>query len=268
MNDLEPLLSLAHEAVDLARGRFLSKPRVISLKTDRDMVTEIDLAIEADVRRFLAERAPEVGFLGEEGGIQGQDSELTWALDPIDGTANFVHGLPLCAVSLGLIKNQRQVLGVIDLPSFGLRYAGTDAHGSTGDGERLAVRDSTNLSEAIIAIGDYAVGDDAPHKNRMRFAITEALAERVQRVRMFGSAAIDLAWVAAGRLDACVMLSNNPWDTSAGVVIAREAGARTMDLDGTDHTVGSKATIATAPGIADELIDLLQAAMKKQPTST
>jgi myo-inositol-1(or 4)-monophosphatase len=98
---------------------------------------------------------------------------------------------------------------------------------------------------------------DAAEKNGLRLALNEQLAGRVQRVRMLGSAAIDLAWVAEGKLDASMTMSNKPWDTAAGVIIAREAGAVVIDQDGSDHTSSSAATIAVAPGVAEELLALV-----------
>ena len=226
------------------------------------MVTDVDLAIEKQVREYLAAQTPTIGFLGEENGHQGATGELMWALDPVDGTANFVHGLPLCAVSLGLIREQRQILGVIKLPFLGERYSAIDGQTARTIAGEISVRENADLSEAIVAIGDYAVGDDANQKNAQRIAITQSLAGKVQRIRMFGSAAIDLAWVADGKLDACIMLSNNPWDTTAGVAIARQAGALVTDLEGQPHNVASDATVAAAPGIADDLLALVSAAMK------
>jgi myo-inositol-1(or 4)-monophosphatase len=110
----------------------------------------------------------------------------------------------------------------------------------------------------MVALGDYATGPDAAERNLARVRISAVLAARAQRVRMLGSAAIDLAWVAAGKLDASVMLSNKPWDTSAGALLAREAGARVTDLDGRNHDLTSTATIATTPGVRDELLHALR----------
>lgn len=262
MSDLTDLLALAHDAVDLARPHLLERPTEVSAKTERDMVTDIDLAIESELSCFLRERAPHVGFLGEEKGSVNDDAELVWALDPVDGTANMVHGLPMVAVSLGLLQRGVQVLGVIDMPHLRRRYSALSGRGATSDRGPIEVRRNQDLAQAIVSIGDYAVGPGAPERNRGRIALTAALAARVQRVRMLGSAATDLAWVAEGWLDACVMLSNKPWDTAAGVAIARAAGAKVVDLDGSEHSFSSRATIAVAPGISDGLLELVQAALE------
>ena len=150
--------------------------------------------------------------------------------------------------------------GVIDLPFLGGRYTAAQGHGAYIDGQPLKPRTSGDLSEAIIGLGDYAVGNGHEPRNVSQLAITEQLAQRAQRVRMFGSAAVDLAWVAAGRLDAIIMLSNKPWDTAAGVAIVREAGGSVVDADGSEHTLGSGATIASSPEMLGAILDLVKPA--------
>jgi myo-inositol-1(or 4)-monophosphatase len=255
----EALLPVALEAVsiagDLIRDRL---PGHLIAKGDRDMATELDFAVERAVRAHLSARTPGVAVLGEEEGMTGDaDGDLLWALDPVDGTANLVHGIPLTGVSLGLVRGGRPVLGVIDLPFLGARYSAVEHGGAYAGDRRMAASRTCRLRDAVVAVGDYAVGADAEEKNRLRLALSARLAGRVQRVRMLGSAAVDLAWLADGRLDASMTLSNHPWDTAAGVVIAREAGAVVIDLDGSDHTVSSGTTIAAAPGVAEELLALV-----------
>ncbi|MGW2154979.1 inositol monophosphatase family protein [Nonomuraea sp. NPDC001699] len=266
--DVRALLPFAERAATIAGEIITTRaPGVVTAKGDRDMATEVDFAVEHAVREFLSRETPEVGFLGEEEGAGRAGEGLTWVLDPVDGTANFLHGIPLCGVSLGLIDGDLPVLGVIGLPFLNVRYSAAEGVGATADGSPIQVSGARNLRDAIVAMGDYAVGEDAPERNRPRFAFTEELAARVQRVRMLGSAAIDLAWVADGKVDANVMLSNNPWDTAAGVVIAREAGALVVDLDGSPHTMSSQATIAVSPALAADLLKLLSTALPHGGTS-
>lgn len=262
---LGELLPIAQEAVAAAGELMRSRlPGTLVAKGDRDMATELDYAIERAVRDRLRERTPGVPVLGEEEGLTGDRSgDLLWTLDPVDGTANLVHDIPLCGVSLGLVHNDRAVLGVIDLPFLGMRYAAVDRGGAYAGDRRIRTRTTGDLREAVVAVGDYAVGAGAAEKNRLRIALNARLAGEAQRIRMLGSAAIDLAWVAEGRLDASVTLSNKPWDTAAGVVIAREAGAVVVDQDGTDHTFDSVATIAAAPGVAGELLTLVQQTLRE-----
>jgi myo-inositol-1(or 4)-monophosphatase len=261
--DSRPLLPIAERAVAIAGEIVLTKaPGVITAKGERDMATEVDYAVERAVREFLSQETPEIEFLGEEEGISRTGNGLMWALDPVDGTANFLHGIPLCGVSLGLVDKEMPTLGVIDLPFLSLRYAAAEGAGAHVNGSVIQASDTRDLDAASVALGDYAVGDNAQERNRPRLALTRELAARVQRVRMFGSAAIDLVWVAAGRIDASVMFSNNPWDTAAGVLIAREAGATVVDIDGSPHSMSAQATIAASPKLVADLVELIAEAQK------
>ncbi|GAA1526611.1 inositol monophosphatase family protein [Actinomadura kijaniata] len=263
MTDLKDLLPIAQAAVDLA-SRFIKEhpvERVVS-KGDRDMASDVDVKVERAVRDFLQTETPHMAFLGEEDGGDGS-SELSWVLDPIDGTANFVRGIPLCAVSLAVLHHGRPALGVIELPFLqGIQYHAVEGHGAFRDGAAISASTTKSLPDAIVAVGDYAVGVDAAAKNRRRLALTTLLADRVQRVRMFGTAAIDLAWAAEGRIDACVSLSNKPWDVAAGVIISREAGADVVGLAGEEHHADSEATIAVTPTLRSSLFELIESAIK------
>ncbi|MGH3735497.1 MAG: inositol monophosphatase family protein [Micromonosporaceae bacterium] len=253
------LLPVAVEAVELARGLVRGRaPGVLTSKGDRDMASQLDFAVEQAVRDFLGRATPGIGLIGEEQGATGPDSELRWVLDPIDGTVNLVHGLPLFAVSLALVHSEHPVLGVIDLPLLDSRYTAVEGHGTHVDGQLIQVSDTAHLIDAIVTIGDYAVGAGAQQKNELRLAVTTLLAGQVQRVRMFGTAAVDLAWLAHGRTDAMVVLSNNQWDMAAGVIVAREAGAVVVDLDGSPYTFGSRATIAANPYLIDQVLGLVE----------
>lgn len=261
--DTRILLPIAEHACNIASEIIRTKlPGMVAAKGDRDMATEVDYAVEQAVRDFLARETPEIGFLGEEEGVSRTGAGLTWALDPVDGTANFLHGLPLCGVSLGLLDKDTPTLGVIDLPFLGTRYAAALDDGARANGTLIRASHTSDLDAAIVAIGDYAVGTNAESRNRPRLALTQELAARVQRVRMFGSAAIDLVWVAEGKIDANIMLSNNPWDTAAGVLIAREAGATVIDMDGSPHTMNARATIAASPKLVADLVELIAEAQK------
>lgn len=260
MTDLAALLQVAEAAADLARTMFLqSQPGRATAKGERDFATELDLSIERAVRAFLHAEVPHIGFLGEEEGRSGSDDRRAtyWALDPVDGTANLMHGLPICGTSLGLIVDDQPVLGVVDFPHLGERYSAHSGRGATLNGRPIRASDTSELAGAIVSVGDFAVGIDADHRNEPRHAIIRGLSAHAERVRMLGSAALDLTWVAAGRLDGSVMLSNKTWDVAAGVIIAREAGALVLDLDGTTHSTRSRATISAAPGLAHVLVDLL-----------
>jgi len=254
------LLPVALEAAALASDLVRTRvPGLLTAKGDRDMASEVDYAVERAVRQLLHDKTPSIAILGEEEGITGSDhAELTWAIDPVDGTANFVRGIPLCGISIGLIHRNRPVLGVVDLPFLGTRYSAVQHTGAYIGDRRLRTSMTSDLEDAIVAIGDYAVGNDAAAKNRLRIALTERLAANVQRVRMFGTAAVDFVWLAEGKIDASITLSNNPWDMAAGAIIARKAGAIVADKDGTEHSLSSTATLVAAAGIASKINALVR----------
>ena len=259
-SDLAELLPIANRAVDLAAEvlRAAEGPRKLTAKGERDYATDLDYEIEQRVRDQLARDTPTIGFLGEEEGRSGEGGDLVWALDPIDGTVNFVHGLPLHAVSLALVDGDQPVLGVVDLPAIRHRYDAAEGLGAHRDGSRLPCPDAPlNLASAIVAIGDYAVGAYAESKNRDRLGVTARLATSVLRVRMLGSAAIDLAWLADGQLNASVTLSNNTWDMAAGVVLARETGHMVVDRDGQPYGLHSTATVAAPAILLPDLLGVL-----------
>nr|WP_202894121.1 inositol monophosphatase family protein [Kribbella italica] len=256
------LLEIAEGAVAVAADLVESRePGALHSKGDRDLASDTDIAVEQAVREHLAKVTPEIAFLGEEEGAHPGSGELSWVLDPIDGTVNYVHGVPLWGISLGLVDGNKQVAGVLDFPMLGTRYLAADGLGATRNGDPVQASKTTVLSEALVMAGDFAVGADAAEKNQPRLALVNLLVPRVQRIRMLGTAALHLALVADGSLDAAIMFSNKPWDTSAGSIIAREAGAVVVDLDGSPHDVASGATIALAPGIAEELLPLIQQAV-------
>jgi myo-inositol-1(or 4)-monophosphatase len=256
------LLPVAMQAADTAAEMMRTRrPASVTEKHDRDLVSDVDIAIERNVRGLLAKVTPGIGFLGEEEGQTGDaGSGWLWTLDPIDGTSNFAHGIPLCAATLALLHDGRAVLAVIDAPFLGERFHAVVGQGAFAGSERLSASATTHLRDAVVAIGDYATGPGADRENELRLAVTVQLAPRAHRLRMLGTAALDLAWVAAGRLDASIILGNNPWDTAAGVLLAREAGATASDADGVPHNFDSAVTITASPGLIDQLILLVHAA--------
>jgi myo-inositol-1(or 4)-monophosphatase len=149
----------------------------------------------------------------------------------------------------------------IHLPFIGTQYTALLGQGAFANNKQLRVSRTSTLADALISIDQYAFGEDAERKNRWRLRLTERLAHDAQRVRMLGSSAIDLAWTAEGRLDACIQLGNKPWDTSAGVLIAREAGARVLDHDGSEHSEQSRSTIAVTPALEVGLMEAVRATL-------
>jgi myo-inositol-1(or 4)-monophosphatase len=259
MNEVSTLVGIAEEAAARA-GRMISVatgPGNLVHKGGRDYASEVDIAVERDIRKFLSESAPEIGMLGEESGFRSSKGPMMWVVDPIDGTANFVHGLPLYGVSIALVADGETLIGVVELPAQQQRYVAVRGAGAARNGEPIHAASTQDLGSAMVAFADFAVEGDLETLNGPRLRLLERLASRVGRVRMLGAAVADLTMVADGRLDASFMLSNKPWDTAAGVLIAREAGAIVIDIDGSPHHYGSVATIAVASGLISQVLPLL-----------
>jgi myo-inositol-1(or 4)-monophosphatase len=258
-SDANELLLIAGGAVDGA-ARLLVQGRShlggLIAKGDRDYATRVDFQIEDFVRDALGDATRDIPFLGEERGGH-LHAPLLWALDPVDGTTNFIKGSPLCAISLALLSEGQPIFGIIDLPLLGERYVARARGGAYLNGARLRIADVHRLSDAVVGITDFAVADDRLVENPIHISLLARLAPQALAVRAHGSAALDLAWLAAGRLSASMMLSNRAWDVSAGVLLAREAGALTYDFDGSEHDVDSRFTIASAPGLKQLLLGLL-----------
>lgn len=263
MSDARLLLA-AERAVDLGaeilrHGR--SHIGALFAKGDRDFATDVDIHVEAAVKESLAAATPDIPFLGEEeaGGALGEGAR--WVLDPIDGTINFSKDSPLCSISLSLVEAGQPVLGIVDTPFLGERFVARQGDGAYLNGRRIAVSPVPGLHEAMVGLADFKVGVGSEEENRIHLALLATLAHRSLRVRMHGSAALDLAWLAGGRLHATAMLSNLPWDVTAGLLLVREAGGRVYDFDGSEHDAESRFTIASTPALVEPLLAVIGEAM-------
>lgn len=265
MSQSHKLLTIATEAARMARVMATTTPITSTKdKGDRDIVTNLDLAIEDAVGSFLARKTPHIGFLGEEGSDR-PPHQMRWVIDPIDGTGNLVHGVPFYGTAVSLIDGGRTTVAVIDLPPLGDTYTAFSGSQARLNGNVIKCGEATELGEAMIGISEFARGEGAKQKNEQMLRITDALSYEAQHVRIIGSAITTLAWVADGRLDAAIIMSNRTWDTSAGVLIAQRAGAKAWDLNGRPHTIDSDSVVVTSPGIEAELLGLLQRAMGNKP---
>jgi myo-inositol-1(or 4)-monophosphatase len=254
-------LLAAERAVDqgsalLRQGR--SHVGTLIAKGDRDFATSVDLQVEDTIKAALRDLTPDVPFLGEEHLGAPLGSGPVWVLDPIDGTVNFSRGSPLCGISLALLQDGRPRLAFVDLPFLSERYVAIEGAGAFLNGRPIRCAPVTSLPEAVVGLSDFSVGHDAPTENPLHLALVARLARTALRVRLHGSEAVDLAWMACGRLGATIMLSNLPWDVSGGVLLVREAGGVVVDLDGTPHTPASRGTVGCAPGLLEPLLDLIR----------
>lgn len=201
----------------------------VSMKGPADFVSAADHKAEETLRQELTKARPGYGFLGEEGGRhEGSDKTHTWIVDPLDGTTNFLHGIPQFAVSIGLQRDDTMVAGVIYNPANDELFTAERGKGAFLNDRRLRVAARQRLSDCVIACGLPHLGRGDLAQFRREFAVVQ---DKVAGLRRFGSAALDLAWVAAGRFDAYWERNLSPWDMAAGILLVREAGGFATDLD-------------------------------------
>lgn len=255
----EVLLEHRREVVTVARTK----------STHTDVVTAADLAAERRLRELLARERPDDGVLGEEEGHVGGSSGLTWVLDPLDGTVNYLYGTGTYAVSVAVVAGPptpeawRAVAGaVLDVErgqtfsaaaGGGARLDGPSPGGGTADGVALRASSCARLADCLLGTG-FGYAPDARREHGRAVAL---LLPQVRDVRRVGSAALDLCMVAAGRLDAHLERGLHPWDHAAGVLVAREAGAVVLGPGG--GPPGPDLVLAAAPGVVEELARALEA---------
>jgi myo-inositol-1(or 4)-monophosphatase len=256
---LNPLfLSTAIEAVvragDLQLAKFGRGVR-IDKKSAIDLVTEVDVEIERMFRALVAGRFPDHDVLAEEFGDSGaRGARHRWVFDPIDGTTNFAHGVPIFCASLALeIDGEAAVAAVYD-PNRKELFTAEAGEGSWLNGERLAVSKNATIIESMLVTGfPYTVHSDA---DKFLVVFGKVL-KHARAVRRLGSAAIDICWVAAGRMDGFWEASLKPWDTRAAALILEESGGRVTGMDGGRWVPEDGHIVATNGHIHDELLSLL-----------
>jgi myo-inositol-1(or 4)-monophosphatase len=250
---------VAREAGDLVRDGRPERVDVASTKSSpTDIVTAMDTASEALLRRQIQRSRPEDGILGEEGGLAAGASGLTWVVDPIDGTVNYLYGIPAYAISVAVVTGDpldpagHEVLaGCVHNPSSGETWTATLGGGAWLGGTRLRVNTGVRLDRALVGTGfGYAV-----ERRRHAANVAAQVLPRVRDIRRIGSAALDLAAVATGRLDAYYERGLGPWDLAAGGLLAREAGALVGGLG--ERAASSELVVAAGPGLYDDLQELL-----------
>jgi myo-inositol-1(or 4)-monophosphatase len=230
----------------------------VSLKGPANFVTAADHRAEETVRAELARARPGYGFLGEEGGQQeGSDKTHRWIVDPLDGTTNFLHGIPHFAISIALERERTIVAGIVYNPLNEELFVAERGKGAFLNDHRLRVAARLRLSEAVIGCGLPHLGRGDLAQFRKEFAVVQ---EKVAGLRRFGAAALDLGWVAAGRLDAYWERNLSPWDMAAGILLVREAGGFASDLDGGDDVFAKREIIAGNETMQRELLALIRQA--------
>jgi myo-inositol-1(or 4)-monophosphatase len=245
---LEAAVEIAREAGGILREEF-DRPREISYKGEVDIVTQADKRSERAIVARLSEWFPEHSIAAEEGTGSEKDSEFRWHVDPLDGTTNFAHGYPCFCVSIALAQCETLLAGVVFHPYYDELFAAGRGQGATLNGKPIHVSQSGTLATSLLCTG-------FPVQNRQLSPNLQFYGDFTMRshgVRRDGSAALDLASVAAGRFDGFWEFGLKPWDTAAGVLLIEEAGGKVSDFAGQPYRLGGPVILATNGLIHEEM---------------
>jgi myo-inositol-1(or 4)-monophosphatase len=252
---------LAKEAgAFLLAGIDLPREQITTKSSGTDMVSEMDRGAEDLLVRGIRAERPNDGILGEEGTSTEGTTGVKWVIDPLDGTTNYLYGNPQWSVSVGVEIDGLPVVGVVEAPTLRETFVATCGRGATRNGVSMAASECSEPSMALVGSG-FAY---APLRRAWQGGVVANIAGQIRDIRRGGSAALDLAYVACGRLDAYYETGLNPWDMSAGIVLVREAGGIVTDRAGSGEPTPAMC-IATGAKLHPSLRQLLDAAHPAEP---
>jgi len=259
---------LTKQVLNISRitGNFLKteirkiKESDIQTKGLNNFVTYVDKTTEQRLVRELHLLLPEAGFIAEENQELKTKDNYNWVIDPLDGTTNFIHHVPLYSISIALMQQNNVVLGVIYEPNLQECFYSWKNGGAFLNGNRIAVSQIKSLKDSLLATGfpyyDYGRLDEY-------IVLFKHLMEYTHGLRRLGSAAVDLAYTACGRFEGFYEYGLSPWDVAAGVLIVQEAGGKVSDFSGSDDYIFGNELVATNPFINDELLEVIKSHFKK-----
>ncbi len=251
---IEDIISIAREAGEIIRNGFGTDFNIEYKTNESNLVTEIDKASEKLITEFIKKKYPTHGILAEEGGETRNTSEYVWVVDPLDGTTNFAHGLPIFSVSIGVQKDNKTIAGTVYDVMNNIVYSSESGSGAFANDRKLSVSKNGNLSHAVLVTGfPYNIYEN-PETALEKFA---ALIKASRAVRRLGSAAIDLCYVARGVFDGFWEVQLNPWDMCAGKLIVEEAGGVVTDFAGNEINIFTKKILASNGFVHKEMMKIL-----------
>jgi len=254
---IKPIYTLVHQLAERHFGNTRERFRDIDVKGLNQLVTDMDIQVEKELVDGLSNILPEAGFLTEEKTTEQRQSGSRWIIDPIDGTTNFIHGVPVYAISIGLEIDGEIVLGaVFELNRLEFFHA-IHNEGAFLNDERIRVADHDKLEDTLIATGFPYYDFERTGKY---LKALEQFMKRTRGVRRLGSAAMDLAYVACGMFDGFFEYSLSPWDVAGGSILVREAGGLVTDFKGDSDYIYGKEIIAAQPKIIHDFRSIIAGA--------
>jgi len=251
--DIKEVITLVKKAKVFVEDREMAGS--VTEKGHMDYVTQVDTNIQNFLAKELAKLAPEIEFLGEETGMQDMKSDTFWILDPIDGTTNLIHDYKHSAISLGLYDKGEIVMGIIYDPFREEVFSAEKGQGAFLNGKPIHVSEAETLADTMISFGTVPYEKEYADENFLR---CRRVFDKCQDIRRTGSAAIDLAYVACGRIGGYFEARLSPWDFAAGKILVEEAGGRITQFDGTEvELLKRKSVMASNGKVHEELRKLL-----------
>jgi len=252
---IDSVIEIAKQAGNIVKEGF-GKHLEIEFKTNEtNLVTQIDKASEKAIIDYISKKFPGHGILSEEKGNVKDGNEYLWVVDPLDGTTNFAHGLPIFSVSIGLQKNGKTIAAVVNDVMQNIVYSAELGSGSFANSKKIKVGENDQLNHSVLVTGfPYNISEN-PENALEKFT---ALTKLARGVRRLGSAAIDLCYVADGIFDGFWEVYLNPWDVCAGLLIVEEAGGVVSDFHGEEVDIYSKKFLAANKNIHKKLVEILE----------
>ena len=258
------LPDLRPQVEDIARvaGHFLKTQQAtfsqerVSLKSLNALVSDVDKNAEELLVAALSNLLPEAGFLTEEGTVgQNTNTNYYWVIDPLDGTTNFVHSLPIFSLSIALMHQDKPVLGVVYEVGMDECFSAIKGGGTTLNGNPVSTSTTTELKDSLLATGFpyYDFSGVAGFQRTLEYFYP-----RTRGIRRIGTAAVDLAYTACGRFEGYFEYGLSPWDVAAGILLVREAGGQVCDYQGGNTPINSKSIIATNKGVYGDVLKVIQ----------
>lgn len=264
---MQPMLNIAVRAARAAGDIIvrnmdrLDRIKVVT-KQNNDFVSNVDHMAEEAIISAIKHAYPDHGIMAEESGTQGETSEYQWIIDPLDGTTNYLHGFPQFSVSIALKHKGRIEVGVIYDPISQELFTAVRGNGATLNDKKIRVTSQKGLTNALLGTG-FPYYDQSYLDTYLE--TMKALMQKTAGIRRPGSAALDLAWLAAGRIDGFWEFNLKAWDIAAGALIVREAGGIVSDFENKEGYLESGDIIAAAPKVFPEMIQIIQSKVKDSP---
>ncbi len=236
--------------------RYSGQPFRVLRKSHHELVSEVDLKSQAAILDVLQTGGFEYGLLTEEKTDDIPKRGKTWIIDPLDGTHNYIAGLPFCGVSIALVEDSDFLLGVIYFPAEDLLFQAVKGEGAYKNGERISVSENDDLGKAVVNF------DNQFHRSERSFSFYKKLVDRAFTTRIFGTASMDLCLIASGKIDGRIFLDSKLPDIAAGHVIVTEAGGKLTNFDGSRCDLNSRQVIASNGGIHADLVDVVKGEME------